>query len=133
LAVSGCLGTTDPGQNECNTARILNLSVPITSLISQTDCVLNGLNRTDVYALTLIASGDIQIDMASNDFDPFLSLYSADEEYDPDVLLEENNNDGGELNARIVRTLPAGRYIILAQSLDLTGVYTVSAIPAPTG
>ena len=130
--MSGCLGTTDPGQNECNTARVLNLSVAITTQITQQDCVLNGFTRADLYALTLSAPGDIQIDMASNDFDPFLSLYTASETYDPEVLLEENDNGGSEANARIVRTLPAGKYIIFAQSLDVTGVYTVSAIPAPT-
>ena len=72
------------------------------------------------------AGETVTIDMRSSEFDPYLTLYSMG----PSVTrVAQNDDGGGELNARIVYRLPAdGEYVARAERRQpgRSGTYTLS-------
>jgi hypothetical protein len=130
---SACLGTTEPGSNTCTSSRTLQLGATVGGTISSTDCVVNGNNRTDVFRLTLNQETDIVISMSSVDFDAVLAVFTANAAFETQALVEQDDDSGFESDAQIARVLPAGRYVILAQSGDVLGEYTLSATTAGGG
>lgn len=68
-------------------------------------------DREDVYQVSLAESGYYQIDMISDDLDPYLELQGQGVAYSDD--------DGGDgLNARLYTYLEAGEYRVIARGFD---------------
>jgi len=99
----------------------------ITGSLSNTDCTLARLfpgqvtdqSLIDQYIVTLPTAGILTIEMRSGDFDAYLMLFDAALTPPP---IAEDDDSGGNLDAMIVANLPAGSYIILANSATLTAV-----------
>lgn len=110
----------------CVASGTLALGVPQAAALAVTDCrSLSSANAyADVWTLTLATPTQVQIDHGSNDFDAYLELRDAS-----DVLITADDDAGGMLNSRIVRTLAAGTYRVWATSYDFegTGAYTLTA------
>jgi len=70
------------------------------------------------YDLELPAPARVTVDLTSPDFDPYLILAQV---ASPVEVLEENDDDGIGQHARITRSLPAGRYRIIAVALAAQG------------
>lgn len=68
----------------------------------------------DIYAFEGTAGQQVTIDMTSDEIDPYLILLSAD-----GTELAQDDDSGGDKNARITVTLPAdGTYTFLANSYE---------------
>jgi hypothetical protein len=76
----------------------------------------------DVYEVTLPAAATIQIDMTSADVDAYIGLFDAG-----GIFIAEDDNSGGDRNARLVRQLAAGKYRIWANTIGgtATGAYAL--------
>lgn len=75
--------------------------------------------------LTIESAGLYQLEMRSDDFDPYLEIAG------PNGYVREDDDSAGELNARIADFLEAGEYTLTARSAygDSSGVYTLSVEP----
>jgi len=98
--------------------------------LSTTDCRLSDGSFADVYRLTISTTTQVQIDLTSAAFDAFLLLQDANR-----AVLAMDDDGGGGLNARLVRTLAPGTYYVLANSFSpgATGAYmlNVTALTDP--
>jgi hypothetical protein len=71
-------------------------------------------SRHKVHKVKMAAGGAYAIDLRSKDFDPYLRLEATDGK-----VLEEDDDGGGELNARIVfRPRAAGEYRVIVTSFN---------------
>ncbi len=114
--------TPPPRQDRQPTAITLNSQVQ-GELTSQSNVLPDG-SFFNSYIFEGQAGQQIQIDMTSRDVDSYLILVGTD---NSDFRLDDDDS-GGNLNARIVATLPAnGRYTILANSFgpEEEGSYTL--------
>ena len=77
----------------------------------------------DVYEITLPTQSTLQIDMTSSEIDSYLGFFSG-----AGVFLAEDDNSGGDRNARLVTTpLDPGKYRIWANSAGATvGGYSLT-------
>ena len=131
LAIAGC-GDNDDGAPRrpvsCDVGSataVISVGQTIDGQLTTSDCLLDDGTPADLYRLTLTTTRTIQIDLASGSFDTFLLLFNAG----GGVPIDENDDIQfpGNLNSRIVRTLPAGTYIIGANTVepDEIGSYTL--------
>ncbi len=65
----------------------------------------------DVYEFTLPAAASVQIDMVSSEFDSYIGLFDG-----TGLFLAEDDNSGGDQNARLTRQLEAGKYRVWANT-----------------
>jgi hypothetical protein len=81
----------------------------------------------DRWQFDLGSETSVRIDLSSTSFDAYLELRQAN-----GVMVAEND-DAGSLNSRIITTLPAGSYVIVARSLgpDQIGAYQLSMREGP--
>jgi S1-C subfamily serine protease len=82
----------------------------------------------DLYSFQGRAGSRVQIDMVSQDFDPYLVLIGP-----RGNEVAQDNDSGGNKNARLVGRLPAtGTYLVIANSHDpgQSGTYRIRAITA---
>ena len=116
----GCDSSSDPAALDEEDAPTIcpplgALSVPETvsgTLESASECVLNG-KSVDVWALDVTRSGELTIDLTSEEFDPVLTLL------DTDARVIRTDDDGGYgFNSRIHMELTRGRYYLYATSFD---------------
>jgi hypothetical protein len=93
-----------------------------TGTLSSGDCALGDGSAVDYYALKLASAADVQIELASGDFDAYLLLWDEDGE-----VLDEDDDGGGGTDARIARRLGAGLYLVAANAfeVDEAGRYTL--------
>ena len=95
-----------------------------TGTLSATDCRLGDETLIDLHQFTISSAREVTISMASNAFDSYLFLLS----HDSRTLLGEDNDSGGNRNARLTIRLAAGTYVVVANSLvPATGAYTLTA------
>lgn len=79
----------------------------------------------DAYRLQLDAETEVQLDLVSDEIDSYLYLYSS-----TGTLLQADDDGGDEpFASRIVRSLSAGCYIVVASSYDTgeVGAYVIDA------
>jgi hypothetical protein len=110
--------------------------IPRQGDLSQADCRVRDILRSvsdnsfvDQYRIVLPQRAVVEINLRSVQFDSYLSLY--DQTYHK---LDSNDDGGGGVNARIRRLLPAGEYVVFANSSGTssqTGTYTVVATLTP--
>jgi hypothetical protein len=103
----------------------LNRAQRISGNLSSTDigCPLPPATYSDIYQFNLASTQSVTIDLKSTAFDAYLFLLSSDGSF-----LFQDDETGGNGDARISATLPAGMYLVVATSfsLDETGDYTLS-------
>jgi hypothetical protein len=131
-AIAGCGDNDDDGGPRrpvsCDVASasaVISVGQTIEGQLTTSDCLLDDDTPADLYRLTLNTARTIQIDMSSGSFDTYLVLFNAS----GGVPIDENDDIAfpSNLNSRIVRTLPAGTYIIGANTVepDDLGSYTL--------
>ncbi|HTS64967.1 MAG TPA: hypothetical protein VMH28_23245 [Candidatus Acidoferrales bacterium] len=101
----------------------------VSGTIAYTGCQYAGGSFADMYTLSLAADTALDLRLSSGDFDAYRIVLDA-----KGNLVDADDNSGGGANARIVDTLPAGMYYLVAKPLgDYTkhGAYTLTA--AKTG
>jgi hypothetical protein len=89
------------------------------------------------YDLSIASVSEVQIDMVSNAFDPFLALFSGGgiEDVNEANLIAVDDDGAGSLNARLQVLLDPGTYLVEGRSFSLsgTGDYTVTLTVTPVG
>lgn len=95
-----------------------------TGVLMYTGCQYIDSTFADFYQITLPADGPLDVRLESSDFDAYLVLMDS-----KGAVLAEDDDSGGNTNARITPSLPAGTYTIVAKPFgDYTshGKYTLT-------
>ena len=96
--------------------------------LAQGDCTsrLRENSYADRYEFTLAEPRTVQIDLRSRPNDSYLHLFDA-----TGVVVARNDDDGGALDSRIAKLLPAGTYLIEATTVapNDVGGYTLEVRP----
>ena len=92
----------------------------VNAALSASDCLLPDGSHADLYRFTLTSARPVQVDMTSGQLDAYLGILTAG-----GALLVDDDDGGGGTDARIVTTLVAGDYVIVATSFEpgKTGSY----------
>ena len=93
----GPKGTISPGAN-------------ISATLDFTSCQNTDATFADVYQMTLSDPTAIDLRLNSTDFDAYLVVLDA-----RGNLVAQDDDSGGDTNARVQQTLPAGTYYVLAK------------------
>ena len=113
--------TSTVGQAQIISEQTVRIGEPVTGMLSADDGVepYRGF-LADRYVIEATAGQRIEIVMQSDDFDAYLQVEDAAGNW-----LSEDDDGGGDLNARVVFTVPIdGQYSVLASSYDgETGEY----------
>lgn len=113
----------------CGDVPSLTYGVPVEGTLSPSDGRIDGA-YVDSYTIRL-ASGDMAvIEMESDDFSPLLHLFDADGRVVAQAF--DRWPDGETETAHLVRSLPAGCYVVAASSWHggATGSYSLVAFAA---
>jgi len=108
------------------------LDSPLSAQLAVTDCPLSDGSFTDFYTITIPTTGTYIFDQASTAFDTYLALFSVS-----DVVIGVNDDFGvaGATDSRVTAIVPAGTYIISANSFSAAevGSYSLAstALAAP--
>jgi S1-C subfamily serine protease len=119
------------GRNE-NPPEAISLNDTINGQLGDTSNVLPDGSFFNGYVFEGQAGQQVAIDMVSREIDPYVILISLEDE----GFYIEDDDSGGNLNARLVTTLPVtGRYVILANSYaeGERGNYELSLSPLGQG
>ena len=116
-------------QDPCTVIRALSIGQPTSGTLAATDCRLSDNTVIQLYEFSLTAPTKVEILMTSAVVDSYLFLADASLN-----VIDEDDDGGGAKNARIMRTLPAGRYALFANTfgVDSYGPYQLVVRPAPT-
>ena len=116
-------------QDPCTVVRALTYGSLVNGTLATTDCKLTDNTATQAYEFTLPVAGKVEVVLTSTAFDAYVFLADASGR-----VIAEDDDGGGGTNSRIMRILPAGRYIVLANTYDANtyGAYTLTARAAPT-
>lgn len=113
-------------------APVIVLGQTVNGTLAATDCTPNEATHYDLFRLDIATPTTVILAMNA-DFDAWLKLYNGT----TGVLIEEHDDiiPGVNQNARIVRLLPAGPYLIRARSFDpgQFGTYALSVTAAQPG
>jgi hypothetical protein len=118
-------GGTSTGAPACPPSAGVFLNQTATGgTLTATSCRLNDGSAANAHPLTLGAATTVQLDLKSSEFDAYLVLTDSSGN-----VLSRDDDGGGGTNARIVRTLGAGKYIVWATSsrTNAQGAYTLAA------
>ena len=136
LGVAACGGGDDPtdvdADDPCQATSSISLGQSRPGQLDATDCVLSDLLSDgafgDRWSLSLAGQTDVRIDLTSNTFDAFLELRD-----NVGNVIALNDNAAGSFDARLIRTLQAGSYIILVRTLVVgqAGAYRLSVTDGP--
>ena len=112
----------------CQVTSPISMGQSIGGQLNANDCVQPDGAYSDRWSLSLSGQTDVRIDLTTSAFDAVLELQ--------DILgnvIAQNDDVGASLNSRIIQTLQARSYIILARSLGSgrTGSYRLSVSEAP--
>jgi hypothetical protein len=95
----------------------------VTGTLALGDCELSLDNSyVDVFEITLPTAATIQVDMTSSEVDSYIGLFESS-----GLFIGEDDNSGGERNARLVKQLNAGRYRVWANTITggVSGTYSM--------
>ncbi len=81
----------------------------------------------NLYRLTVTEAAVYTIDMASNDFDTYLLIFDDQYRY----IGEADDLSSGNTNSRLIASLSPGAYIVMANTYDDVGAYTLQVTSAP--
>ncbi len=101
------------GARSDNPPESINLNATIRGQLGENSNILPDGSFFNGYVFEGQAGQEVAIDMVSRDIDPYVILISLEDE----EFYIEDDDSGGDLNARLITTLPiTGRYVILANS-----------------
>lgn len=109
----------------CETVRTIQVGATVNGALSTSDCRLSEDDTyVDFYFLSLDVPRTVTVTQTSDDIDSYLLVFRESDE----VLLGQNDDvDDFTLDSRLTISLPAGRFIIAANSYEIeTGPYTLS-------
>jgi hypothetical protein len=95
----------------------------VTGVITYTGCQYIDNTFADLYQMNLTADATIDLRLNSSEFDAYLVLLDS-----KGAVIDEDDDSGGNTNARITRSLAAGTYYLVAKPFgDYTshGAYTL--------
>ena len=118
-----------PVSARCDATQPITVGQTVRGSILGTDCRLADTTFADKYVLTLTESTPIRALMTSASLDAYLILQDAV----TGELIAENDDGNGDTNAQIEKILPAGRYVVVANSFEANqfGDYQLSVTQAP--
>jgi hypothetical protein len=124
----GMIDVPDPeaSATACEATTPITVGQSLGGSLGNGDCDRSGV-WTDRWSLDLTAETSVRIDLSSSSFDAFLELHYAS------GGLIADNDDAGSLDSRIIETLAAGSYVIVARSLGQgqSGTYQLSVAVGP--
>ena len=82
----------------------------VTGTIGFSGCQYGGTNFADIYQIQLTADTTVDLRLNSSDFDAYLVILDA-----KGNLVDQDDDSGGNTNARITELLPAGTYYVVAE------------------
>ncbi len=98
------------------------LGTTVTGSLTATDCEFQDGTKVDLYRFTITTTRQVVITLRSSAFDAYLILFNA-----AGTGIEEDDDSAGGTDSRITATLPAGTYVIAANSFEpATGSYTLT-------
>lgn len=109
----------------CTPKGTLALDGSVTGAIDFSGCQYSDATFADLYRIDLTSDTRLDLSLVSNDFDAYLVLLDA-----KGNLVDEDDDSGGNTNARITPALPAGTYYAVVKPFgDYTahGRYTLQA------
>lgn len=118
-------GTGGTGGSCSTTTLAGDIAVPATinGALATSDCQFEDGSYADIYRLSNGSSRQVTINMSAS-FDTYLSLYNSSGQ----EIAFNDDLGPGTTNSRIVITIPAGTFYVVANSFDpqVTGTYTLS-------
>jgi hypothetical protein len=105
----------------CATANVIAVGQTLNGTLTANDCLFADDYYADIYAVNIVGTQMIQMDLQSTAFDPWLDLGDANDAY-----WGYNDNAGGGTSPRLRLLGPAGEYLAIANSFAsrATGAYT---------
>ncbi|MCC6242926.1 MAG: Ig-like domain-containing protein [Gemmatimonadaceae bacterium] len=112
----------------CTVVRPIAVGETVSNSLSTTDCRIADSTAVQRYEFVVTEPTKIEITMNSTAFDAYLFLTNA-----AFSVIAEDDDGGVGVNARILRTIPAGRYYVVANAYDATrfGAYQLTVRTAP--
>jgi hypothetical protein len=106
----------------CATVQTIAVGATVTGSLATSDCQLQG-SFVDYHELRLDNARTVTITLNSDDLDAFLAVFDRA----TGNLVAQDDDGGGNLNARITQSFAAGTYVIAATSFDPneTGQYSL--------
>ena len=125
--VSGT-ATITVAPDPCTVVRPIAVGETISNSLSANDCRIVDSTAVQRYEFVVTEPTKIEITMNSSAFDAYLFLTNASF-----AVIAEDDDGGVGVNARILRTIPAGRYFVVANAYDATrfGAYQLTVRTAP--
>jgi hypothetical protein len=133
LLVAGCGDSgTEPNLQSFQNCAVAayQLGTTVNGTLTTSDCRLTYQGSqfgeyVDQYGFTLESSRTVTVTMTSTQVDAYLIIWNRAN----GQIVDEDDDGAGGTNARIVRMLPAGNYVIGATTYDAgeTGSYTLSS------
>jgi Bacterial pre-peptidase C-terminal domain len=108
--------TPGPRPPMCIVRRTVAPGAAVSGTIGYTGCPYPGGTFADLYRIQLNASATLDLRLASSDFDAYLYLLDT-----KGSLVDQDDDSGGNTDARITRLLGAGTYFVVATT---AGDYT---------
>jgi hypothetical protein len=109
----------------CTARNTLSLGSSVDGNITYTGCQYDGQVFADLYQFILAADTTVDLGLNSSDFDAYLVLLDA-----KGNVVDEDDDGGGNTNARVTVPLAAGTYYVVAKPVGdylKHGAYTLSA------
>ena len=118
---------TANGADPCAALTTHTLGATTNGQLSASDCALNDGSFIDFYQVTIPTAGTYIFSQTSSAFNSYLWLLSSTFGL---VAINDDITRGTDLNSRIKVLMPAGTFIIGANSLDgnVTGSYALSSL-----
>ena len=107
----------------CTPKSTLTPGDTVTGVITYTGCQYGDNSFADLYQMNLAADAAVDLRLNSSAFDAYLVLLDS-----KGAAIDEDDDSGGNTNARIARDLPAGVYFLVVEPFgDYTshGAYTL--------
>ncbi|MDZ7630131.1 MAG: Ig-like domain-containing protein [Gemmatimonadaceae bacterium] len=108
------IGVLLPVAARCDATQPITVGQTLNGSILSTDCKLADDSYADKYELTLAEATPVRVQMASAALDAYLIIQDATTGF----IVAENDDGTGSTDARIEQELPAGRYVIVANTFE---------------
>ncbi|MBL0171955.1 MAG: Ig-like domain-containing protein [Gemmatimonadaceae bacterium] len=120
--------TIQVSPNPCNVIRAVAVGQTLSGTLVANDCKLSDSTAIQRYEFTVTAPTKIEVLMTSSAVDAYLFLTDAALN-----VIDEDDDGGTGINARILRTIPAGRYFVIANTYNANtfGAYQLTVRQAP--
>jgi hypothetical protein len=117
---------TANGADPCVPSTAHALGTTTNGELTRADCSFSDGSFVDFYAVTLSTAGTVVFNQTSSTFNTFLILY----DFDANLIGINDNLSATSSDSRIKAILPAGTYVVGANSWDvnITGAYKLTSL-----